>query len=67
MIPVDGSFPNLEWPSLLALEAGGEQARAAVSQELSVVAHLPASPTSQDQLLLMRLTPEARCLFDENC
>lgn len=27
MIPVDGSFPNLlEWPSLLALETGGEQA-----------------------------------------
>lgn len=28
MIPVGGSFPNLlEWPSLLALEAGEGQAR----------------------------------------
>lgn len=51
MIPVDGSFPNLlEWPSLLALEAGGEQAKGLLSVKGSVLWHtcwfLPPGPAS---------------------
>lgn len=66
MIPVDGSFPNLlEWPSLLALEAGGEQARGCCQSRAQCCGTLAGFP--QDQLPLMRLTPEACCLFDDNC
>lgn len=47
MIPVDGSFPNLlEWPSLLALEAGGEQARGCCQSRAQCCGTLAGSPPS---------------------
>ena len=58
MIPVGGSFPSLlAWHSLLPLKLEGGRQGVAVSQELSVVAHLLVLP--QDWLLLVKLTPEA--------
>lgn len=47
MIPVDGSFPNLlEWPGLLALEAGEEQARGCCQSRAQCCGTLAGSPLS---------------------
>lgn len=45
MIPVGGSFPNLlEWPSLLALEAGEGQARGCCQSSVQCCGTLAGSP-----------------------